>query len=143
MPPKLIPVARLTVDLAPPLTIGDSGAGLRDVIPILGGRMEGTKLNGRVLPGGADWPITRSDGVAEIWARYTIALDDGTLVMVTNAGLAHQTADGRWVGHTVPVFEVAAVQHQWLRRSIFVGTLDASAAGDRVDLEWWQLEAIS
>lgn len=139
MPPSLIPVARLTVDLAPPLAIGDSGAGVRDVIPILGGRIEGPRLSGKVLPGGADWPITRPDGVAEIWARYTIALDDGTLVMVTNAGLAHQTSDGRWIGHTVPVFEVAAPAYQWLRRSIFVGALEVTAAGDKVDLEWWQV----
>jgi hypothetical protein len=143
MLPKLIPVARLCVDLAPPLAIGDSGAGARDVIPITGGRIEGPRLAGKVLPGGADWALTRADGFAEVWARYTIETADGALVMVTNTGLAQQTADGRWIGHTVPVFEVAAAHYQWLRRSVFVGSLDASATGDRVDLEWWQIEPIS
>lgn len=143
MVPTLTPVALLTVLLAPPLAIGDSGAGTRDVIPITGGTIEGPRLRGRVLPGGADWAITRADGVAEIWARYTIETHDGMLIMVTNSGLARRTADGRWVGHTVPVFEVAAPAYQWMRRAIFVGSLDASAAGDSVDLEWWQLEAVS
>lgn len=140
MPPSLTPIARLTVTLAPPITIGDGGGGLRDVIPITGGTVEGPVLSGKVLPGGADWAITRADGLAEIWARYTLQLDDGTPVMVTNSGLAHQNADGSWGGHTVPVFEVAAAAHQWLRKSIFVGSLLASAAGDKVELEWWRLE---
>jgi len=140
MAPKLIPVARLHVTLAPPLTIGDSRGGMRDVIPIAGGTIEGERLAGRVVPGGADWAITRADGLAEVWARYTIETHDGVLVMVTNSGLARQTAEGRWVGHTVPVFEVGAAAYRWLRQSTFLGTLDASAAGDSVDLEWWQVE---
>lgn len=140
MPPTLTPVARLTVTLAPPLTIGESGAGARDVIPITGGRVEGPLLNGRVVPGGADWAITRADGYAEVWARYTIEMGDGTLIMVTNTGLARQTSDGRWVGHTVPSFEVGSPVWQWLRQSIFVGSLDASAEGDTVALEWWRVE---
>lgn len=139
LPPTLLPIARLTVTLAPALTIGDSGAGPRDVIPITGGTMVGERLNGRVVPGGADWAITRADGYAEVWARYTIETNDGVLVMVTNTGLARQTSDGRWIGHTVPSFETGAPGYQWLRQSIFVGSLDASAAGDEVKLEWWRL----
>jgi hypothetical protein len=140
MPPSLTSIARLSVDIAPPLAIGDAGAGARDVIPIAGGRIEGPLLSGRVLPGGADWAITRADGVAEVWARYTIQTDDGTLIMVTNTGLAHQNPDGSWGGHTVPSFEVAALAYQWLCQSIFIGALQARAAGDRVELEWWRVD---
>ncbi|MEZ5926397.1 MAG: DUF3237 domain-containing protein, partial [Hyphomicrobiaceae bacterium] len=125
MTPVLSPVARLIVTLAPPLVIGDSGSGQRDVIPITGGSIDGPMLKGRVLAGGADWAITRADGIAEVWARYTIETGDGALVMVTNTGVAHPRGDGSWYGHTVPVFEVAAPTYQWLRRSIFVGSLEA------------------
>ncbi len=140
MPPTLTSIARLTVTLAPPLTIGDSGAGARDVIPITGGIVQGEMLSGHVVPGGADWAITRADGLAEVWARYTIETDDGALIMVTNTGLARQTADGRWIGHTVPSFETGSPAYRWLSQSIFVGSLDASAAGDKVELEWWRVE---
>jgi hypothetical protein len=29
-------------------------------------------LRGKVVPGGADWQIIRSEGVAELEARYTL-----------------------------------------------------------------------
>ncbi len=104
--PRLTFVARLEVDITRPLMIGQMQAGLREVIPISGGKLAGPLLNGTVLPGGADWCLTRADGTAAVWARYTLALDDGTLVMVTNSGLALPQADGTYTGHTVPQFEV-------------------------------------
>ena len=140
MQPRLTPVARLAVTIASPLELGDTGGGTREIIAITGGRVEGPLLTGIVLPGGADWALTRADGVAEIWARYTIRTSDGSLIMVTNPGLAHQQQDGTWQGHTAPVFEVAAPAYLWLCRSVFVGSLLARASGDLVELEWWRLD---
>lgn len=139
MIPSLTSIARLSVNIARPLAIGQTDAGLREVIPITGGRAEGT-LCGRVLPGGADWCLTRPDGVAEVWARYTLELDGGALVGVLNAGLAFPQPDGSFRGHTVPQFEVAPGPLAWLRRHVFVGTLQAAAEGDKVALEFFRVD---
>ncbi len=73
----------MQIDLAvgPPVAISQS----RRCIPILGGAVSG-RLNGEVLPGGADWQQIGSDGTIEIDARYVLKLADG-LVEVESRGL--------------------------------------------------------
>ena len=51
--------------------LGNTPYGERRVINILGGTVEGPKLKGKILPGGADWQIVRADGVVHLTARYT------------------------------------------------------------------------
>ncbi len=140
VPPTLTPIARLSVSIGTPLVVGHTESGLREVIPITGGIVTGSLLAGKVLPGGADWCLTRPDGVAEVWARYTLALDGGHLVSVINAGLAHPQADGSYTGHTVPQFETGASELSWLRNSIFVGTLVAQASGRAVDVAFYRVD---
>lgn len=120
--------------VAPPLHIGRGPGGERRIIPILGGRIEGPRLNGEVLPGGADFQLIRDDGVAEIEARYTLKLADGALVYVVNRGLRHAAPEDmarllrgeavppeRVYFRTAPVFETASPAHAWLHRSLFLG----------------------
>lgn len=128
----------LRVEIAPPLVIGEVGPGFRRVIPITGGTFEGPQLRGEVLPGGADWNLTRPDGVAEVWARYTLRADDGTLIGIVNAGLVVPQPDGSRLARTVPQFEVSGEQHGWLRRGVFVGTL-AAAEGSAVQLQFFRV----
>src|SRR4051812_14816185 len=118
-------VMELRVEIAPALEVGSTPHGLRRVIPIVGGTFEGPDLRGVVLPGGADWNLRRSDDVAEVWARYTLQTDDGVLISVTNAGLAHGTpGTPERYARTVPTFEVGDERYTWLERSVFVGTLE-------------------
>ena len=77
------------VAVAPPLVVGPSSHGLRRIIPILGGRVEGPRLSGEVLAGGADWQFERPDGVWQLEARYTLRAQDGTLIQVINRALRH------------------------------------------------------
>lgn len=115
--------------------VGETPAGRRRFIPITGGTFEGPKLKGVVLPGGADAQVIRSDGVTDLVARYTLKVEDGTLIYVVNRGLRHgppeimqrlmrgETVDPTlYYFRTTPVFEVAAGPHDWLNRSIFIGT---------------------
>lgn len=140
MIPTLTFVARLEVLIDRPLVIGAADSGLREVIPITGGTVDGPLLKGKVLPGGADWCLTRPDGVAEVSARYTIQTDEGHLVSIINSGFAHPNGDGSYGGHTVPRFEVANGPLDWLRNSMFVGTLHAQASGERVDLDFFRVD---
>ena len=118
-------VMTLRVEIAPALEVGEVGAGFRRVIPITGGSFEGPAIRGQVVPGGADWNLTRPDGVAEVWARYTLQTDDGVLLGVTNAGLIVPQSDGSL--------------YAWLRRSIFVGTLIPVTTGGAVQLEFFRV----
>jgi Protein of unknown function (DUF3237) len=137
--PGLELIAEVEATLAPSLVIGDVAGGVREVIPITGGTIKGPKLSGRIIPGGADWCLTRRDGISEIWARYTIELDDGARVSVLNTGLVRQQADGDFAGRTTPSFEVAAGPHGWLREHMFIGTLLAKADGSGVSLAFYKV----
>src|SRR6185312_15022168 len=73
------PIFRIHCELAGILDLGPAPFGHRRVVNILGGMIAGEKLNGRILPGGADWQILAADGSADIHARYTIESDAGAL----------------------------------------------------------------
>jgi hypothetical protein len=115
----------LRVNLTAPLTIGPSKLGLRRLIPIAGGTFEGPDLQGEIVPGGADWQLTRPDGVLEIDARYTIRASDGVLIHVRNRGIVvfPPLVEKPYV-RTVPEFEAPLESpHAWLNRTLFLGTL--------------------
>jgi Protein of unknown function (DUF3237) len=134
-PPALSLAMELHVQVGAPLEIGDVPQGRRRIIPILGGTFDGPNIRGTVLSGGADWQIVRADGLAELDTRYTLKTDAGELVYIQNAGIRHASPDitkkllaGQDVDpslvyfRTVPKFETAAPQLQWLTRAIFVAT---------------------
>jgi hypothetical protein len=136
------PIFRVTAELADILRFGDTPWGERRVINILGGRVEGPRLAGTILPGGADWQIIRRDGVADIQARYTIETDAGAHILVDSEGLRHGPADviarlGRgepvdpslYYFRTVMRFETAAPDLAWLNRILALarGAREANA----------------
>jgi hypothetical protein len=133
--PALSFVAEIRVEVGQPITIGETGAGLRRVVPILGGTVEGPRLSGRVVPGGADFQILRADGVMELEAKYVLEAAEGALIYVVNRGLRHGPADaveklmrGEFVDSKIiyfraaPTFETAAPEYKWMMRSLFVCT---------------------
>ncbi len=83
------PIFRIHAELAEIMSLGVTPFGERRVINILGGRVEGARLSGRILPGGADWQIVCPDGMADIHARYTIEADSGGRVLVDSKGVRH------------------------------------------------------
>ncbi len=82
------PIFQIQAGLADILKFGHTPYGERRIIDIRGGRASGPKLNGPILPGGADWQIIRADGVADIQARYTIETDRGGYILVNSEGCA-------------------------------------------------------
>src|SRR5437870_13849272 len=73
--------------------IGAVPHGTRVTAPISGGRFEGPRLRGRVVPGGGDWTLLRTDGVLELDLRVTLETDDGALIHMTLVGLRHGPAE--------------------------------------------------
>lgn len=125
-------VCDISVDVAKPLEIGDTGLGERRIIDITGGRITGPRLNGRVRPG-ADFQIIRPNGLTVLHARYVIEADDGALIYIENDGLRFgpkaaldkikrgEPVDPALIYfRSVPRFETASPAHAWLMQSIFV-----------------------
>ncbi len=83
------PIFTIHAELAGITSLGRTPYGERRIIDILGGTVSGPKLTGRILPGGADWQIIRSDGAADIQARYTIETEAGARILVSSNGLRH------------------------------------------------------
>jgi len=90
--PGLTFLAELSVTVAEPIDVGPAPEGHRRVIPITGGTISGPVLNGRVLPGGADYQILRSATLTELDARYVVETDDGDRIFVHNSALRHGSA---------------------------------------------------
>lgn len=127
------PLFRIEADLGEITEVGATPYGGRRVIEILGGRVSGAKLEGRILPGGADWQIIRTDGVADIQARYVIETQAGARVLVRSDGLRHgpkgvleKIAAGEKIDpklyyfRTALRFEASAPELDWLNRAIFI-----------------------
>jgi hypothetical protein len=148
LPPPILPaptlehVGDLKVFISAPIEAGQvtglNSRGRRRIIPITGGILSGPRLQGRVLPGGADFQLVVSDTTADLDARYLIALDGehaGEHIFVQNRALRRGSAAdvarlvrGEPVDpaaiyfRCVPTFEVSSPKLQWLTESVFVGT---------------------
>lgn len=133
--PRLELLCHVAVKIAPPQLVGPVLTGERRIIPITGGRFEGQRLRGEILPGGADWQIVTADGTAMLEARYTLRTDDGALIYIRNVGVRHGPPEvlaaiargeavdpARYYFRATPGFETGHKEYAWLNRIICVCT---------------------
>jgi hypothetical protein len=132
----------LQVAVAAAEKVGAVPYGTRVIAPIASGHFEGPRLRGKVLPGGADWTLLRSDGVLELDLRLVLQTDDGALIQMTSFGLRHgppeviaALARGERVDpstyyfRTAPRFETGHARYAFLNRLLAVSTGDRQAEG--------------
>ncbi|TDK51800.1 DUF3237 domain-containing protein [Antarcticimicrobium luteum] len=144
--PVLTPFCELAVDLAPVREMGPGRAGLRRIIPIIGGTVTG-RIEGRILNLGADWQTIHADGSADLDTRYAFETGDGALIEIVNRGVRHgppevmaRLAEGADVDpaayymRTTARLETGDPRYDWLNRMIFVGTGGRWAAQVRLSL---------
>ncbi len=150
-PPLLEHVCDLAVTIAAPVEVGQTPAGLRRMIPITGGTVQGPRLNGKVLPGGADFQLILNGGTqAHLDARYVIELEDGTRVFVQNTALrvaslenSQRIMRGAPVNPSdiyfrcQPKLEAADEKWAWLAESQFIG--NGRRAPDGVFLSFYRV----
>jgi hypothetical protein len=126
--PSLTFVYEATVLLSPDVPHGTTPHGERFRAPIVGGYFQGPDLDGKVVPGGADWQLRRADGWFELDAGYFMETSDGTQIHVRNRGLWH-SATGDWpadYAYTTPEFEAPNGRYDWLNQHVFIGTVGSS-----------------
>ena len=94
-PPALRHVTDLTVTLDSIRHMNHGRAGLRRIIPIVGGTAKGPAINGKILNVGADWQTQFASGLTELDTRYAIETDDGATIE-TEPAEAHRRAGARY-----------------------------------------------
>ena len=129
------PLFEISIDLHPTQEIGSTPAGHRRVIPVAGGRFNGERINGIVLPhAGSDLLLMRADGSFQQDVRLVLRSDDGAIILMTYRGVRHSPPEiGRRIarGEAVPrtdyylrispFFETAAPGYQWLNNLVAIG----------------------
>ncbi len=141
------PIFTIDAELEAITDLGRTPYGGRRVIGILGGTVRGPKLNGRILPGGTDWQIIRSDGAADISARYMIETDAGARILVASDGLRHGPPEvlaalargdsvdpSLYYFRTAMRFETADPAVDWLNRILAVARGQREARSVRLDV---------
>lgn len=129
----------IRADIGPALEFPTTGGLTRAMFPILGGEALGPGWRATILPGGADFAQGRPDGSYAIEARYCLMIEDGTPLMVTNAGLMIRQPDGSYLGRTRASLEAPPGRHGALGQAVFFGTALAPALDpDHVFIELWE-----
>lgn len=149
--PQLRFFADLAVQVGEPQVVGTVPHGVRRVIPIVGGSVQGDGWSGRVLAGGADFQLIVHPGYAELDARYVIEVDGGELVYVCNQAvrsgptqLMQRLARGEPVDpaqiyfRCLPRLETASKALGWINERLFVGA--GVRHPDRVVLRFFALD---
>ncbi len=149
-PPSLQFFADLSVRVDRPQEVGQTVHGLRRLIPILGGEVQGQGWTARVLPGGADFQLILSPRMAELDARYTIETDGGDLIFVQNRAV--RTAAPEVMARLIrgepvdpgdvyfrcsPSFETASPSLAWISERMFLGT--GARQPDRVVMRFFEV----
>jgi hypothetical protein len=139
-------VFTITVEIGGVTTTGETGHGVRRIIPITGGEVKGAKVCGKVLPFGADFQIIRPNELIDLEAKYAFETDDGAVVYIENKGMRFgpvellqklkrgEPVDPKLIYfRTVPKFETGHEKYRWLMEHIFVASAERHA--DRVVID--------
>ena len=137
--PTLRRAVAIRADIGPALEFPTTQGTTRAMFPITGGEALGQGWRARILPGGADFALALPNGDYAIEARYCLEMEDGTPVMVTNAGLMVRQPDGAYHGRTRATLEVPPGPHAALGGAVYFGTALAPADDvDHVFIELWE-----
>lgn len=116
------------VEIGDVTELGATKYGTRRMIPITGGTFSGANIKGIVLPGGADFQVTRADGDTEFEARYMLKTHDGVAIHVTNRVLYHMPkTEANAKPYLRSVIELEAPSnsaYDYLNHAFFLGTLE-------------------
>jgi hypothetical protein len=138
----------MRVEVADAQKIGAVPHGTRVTAPIVSGSFEGPRLRGKVLPGGGDWTLLRSDGVLELDLRVTLETDDGAVIHMSSFGLRHGPAaaiaalakgervdPASYYFRTLPRFDTGHPRYAFLNRLLAIATGDRRPEGPIYTIE--------
>jgi hypothetical protein len=116
--------------------------------PATGGEIRGPKLQGRVVPySGADFAIFKdlSQGI-KANTHDMLEADDGTWIYINNRGFLNRPPDPDNPGQTklyfrmTPIFEAPFGPHEWLARTMVLGTGERLSNPDRSQFTYYRVK---
>ena len=124
---------------------GEGGSGIRCIVPITGGTVEGPRIKAKAKSFGADWVLIRPDNAFEIDVRLVLETDDGAIIHMYYDGIAEipdkeiaAALEGTWPevvrGNTSPRFETGHPNYLWLNKVKGVATGEARLVGDHLEV---------
>lgn len=100
-----------------------------------GGRFQGPRLEGQVLPGSGDWPLVSAGGAIRIDARATLLTGDGALIYMRYEGMrsgppevierlnrGEEVDESSYYFRIALFFETGAARYEWLNYLVAVGS---------------------
>lgn len=130
---------------SPPHDVGAGPYGSRQYYELTGGRVEGARLNGKLLGSGSDWMLTGPDGFMRMNVRIQIETEDGAIICVHYFGpaeaneklkqavvacepteFADQSIRSHWL------LETGDPRYAWVNQAVFVGESRLQPAGPGV-----------
>jgi hypothetical protein len=129
-PIKLEYVFQIRIDFSERVTF-QTPTGRRAYVPAVSGVIEGPRLQGKVVPhSGADFAAN-----GRLNAHYMLQASDGAMIYINNTGYLYPAdnkpidrSDPSWGGdrdfyfRLTPVFDTPVGPHDWLTRTVIVGT---------------------
>jgi hypothetical protein len=117
-----------------PVDVGTGPLGDRQVFEVTGGRLEGERLEGRVLGGGGEWFLVGPDGFGRIDVRIQFETVDGAHIYVQYVGLLElneavqafitgqreETEFGDQYFRIAPRLETGDPRYAWVNQTLFV-----------------------
>ena len=130
VPIKLEYVFQIRIDFSERVSF-QTPTGRRAYVPAVSGVIEGPRLQGRVVPhSGADFAAN-----GRLNAHYMLQASDGAMIYINNTGYLYAADnkpidrnDPSWGGdrefyfRLTPVFDTPVGPHDWLTRTVIVGT---------------------
>lgn len=114
-------IMHLHVQCQVDMEVKDDGGGYLRVIPIVGGNFQG-KVNGTIVPGGADWNTSRNNDTSHVFAKYLLKTDDGEYIGIENEGKINNLEPLEI--KTTPRFQVDSnSKYGWLNNGVYVASL--------------------
>jgi hypothetical protein len=115
------------------LNVGAGPYGARMVFEVVGGTVQGNRLNGTVLGGGADWMLVGPDGCGRLDVRAQFSTKDNAVVYMSYFGVVEmngavqqavaaggETQFGDQYFRTAPRLETGDPRYAWVNQSLFV-----------------------
>ncbi len=130
------------VDWRQVIDVGAASHGIRQIVYIKGGKFEGPRIKGVVLPGGGDWFVRRADQLVEVDVRCVLRTDDNHPIYCRLRGVNEMTAEvaikaisgqsidsSKYYFRVTTVFETGSKKYEWLNRIVAVAAGNLTPAG--------------
>lgn len=132
-------IMKLQVKIENSLDVKDDGSGYLRVIPIIGGTFEG-KINGTIVPGGADWNTARENGISHVFAKYLLKTEDGEFIAIENEGKIN-FGEGLSKIVTSPRLQADSKgNYAWLNTGVYVGSLEVGKVEGMVEITIYKMK---